>query len=217
MSLDVIGSSIDECVKDIRVKSDAFRKNLTESNNKERSVGALAEGFSEGVEKAAQNQLPSVKSALIGFSTILARIEYSRKSLYQRLGNVSQQAFVVAARSATDVNKVIKKRSDSFRDISNLTSHPNADVSRVNKARLNAVTDNSAAIQTTRTWLGQFNMELKNTLRTYAHAQMEFAARSLEQWSNFMEDLALLDFNRDADEMVSILEQGSSVQQDKRM
>ena len=41
---------------------------------------------------------------------------------------------------------------------------------------------------------------------------MEFAAKALEQWSCFLEDLTLLDFSRDTDEMVTMLEEGGALQ-----
>jgi hypothetical protein len=67
-------------------------------------------------------------------------------------------------------------------------------------------------MQDVRNWYLQYNGDLKRTLREYAHAQMEFAAKALEQWSNFVEDLTLLDFGRDTDEIVSMLEQNGAIQ-----
>ena len=210
-SVDLIGKNIDACLKAVRIHTDDVRKNMNLANEKNRSIGTLSEGLSEGVEKAAQLQQSAMRSSLIGFATILARVEFSRKSLYNRMASISQTAFVAPAKSSVSYATSLKKRDDSLRRIIALPQNSQND-QQINQLRVAATSANSLAIQETRSWFGQYNAELKKNLRDYAHAQMEFAARALEQWSIFMEDLALLDFNRDTDEIVSLLEQGTSVQ-----
>ena len=210
-SVDLIGKNIDACLKAVRVHTDEIRKNMNLANEKSRSIGTLSEGLSEGVEKAAQLQQSAMRSSLIGFATILARIEFSRKSLYNRMATISQTAFLAPAKSSINYATALKKRDDALRRIVALPQGYSND-QQINQLKVAASSANSLAVQESRSWFGQYNAEIKKNLRDYAHAQMEFAAKALEQWSIFMEDLALLDFNRDTDEVVSLLEQGTSVQ-----
>ena len=209
-NVDVISDNIDSCVRSIRIHSEEFRSNMNLSNEKDRSVGTIAEGISDGVEKAAQGQFTSVKTSLTGFATILSRVEYSRKSLYQRINSLAQGAFTGPAKSSINYSSSMKKREEAIKKLANLS--PSATDQVANQVRLTASNANATAIQESRAWFGQYNTEMRRVFREYAHAQMEFAAKALEQWSCFMEDLALLDFNRDTDELVSMLEQTTVLQ-----
>lgn len=211
-SVDLIGKNIDGCIKGVRINSEEVRKNMGLANEKGRSIGTLVDGLAEGVQKAAQLQQSAMKSSLSGFASVLNRVENSRKALYQRITALSQTALAASSKSSVGYATALKKRDDAIRKVIALPATSQNDQAG-NQARVAASSANALAIQESRSWFGQYNVELKKTLRDYAHAQMEFSARALEQWSMFMEDLALLDFNRDTDEIVTLLEQGGNVQQ----
>ncbi|EAY22175.1 hypothetical protein TVAG_093490 [Trichomonas vaginalis G3] len=208
---DEISRKIEESVVAVRLKADSVRKIMKAANQKGRSVGALSEEFADGVEKAATNQFDAVHASLIGFSTILGRVEFLRKACYQRIDALSQTALVNQSKPAQGLQTSLNKRNEALRILQTQTNVPAADQKAV-QTRITAQGANNLAMQEARQWYTQYNVELKRVLREYAHAQMEFAAKALEQWSNFMEDLALLDFNTDTDAIVTKLEQGAALQ-----
>lgn len=208
---DEITKRIEESVVAVRLKAETVRKVMKAANQKGRSVGALSEEFADGVEKAATNQFDAVHASLIGFSTILGRVEFLRKALYQRIDALAQTTLVNQSKPAQGLQTSLSKRSESLRILQTQTNAQPGDQKAV-QSRITAQGSNNLAMQEARTWYTQYNVEMRRCLREYAHAQMEFAAKALEQWSNFMEDLALLDFNTDTDAIVTKLEQGAAIQ-----
>jgi hypothetical protein len=206
-NLDAAGQRATLCMRDVKSLSELVRKNMTLANEKERSVGALCEALSDGCEKASQPQLPAVQSVLMGFSTVLTRVELQRKALYQRMRPISESFLLQSSRTTSPVVATLRRRDQA---IKRAVALPPADRDphgpQSHQIRLQAVTVNTDAIRDVKLWCNEYNRELKGSLREYAHAQMEFAAKALEQWSNFLEDLTLVDFADDMDQVVTMLE-----------
>lgn len=211
MSFDLVSQSITQLMRDTKNLSPIIRKDMNAANEKDRSIGNLCEQMAESCNKISAFQRPTVQSALIGFATILCRVELSRKALYQRILPLSQNILVEPSGSTQQVAAILKKRDIAMKKAQRLPP-PNNDpnVQKNNLLRTEANSLNSQALQEARVWQNNYNVNLAKSLREYAHAQMEFAAKALEQWSNFMEDLTLLDFNRDTDEIITMLEEGTS-------
>lgn len=212
-NFDVAGQSITLCIKDVKNLSEIVRKNLALANDKERSLGVLCEQLYESCSAAAQLQLSTVQSALMGFSCTLQRIELQRQALFQRIAPLSANALLISAKNTHTVGQALQKRDLAIKKAQNLppaATDPKA--AQSNLIRTQAVSLNNQATQEVRNWCIQYNADLKSSVREYAHAQMEFAAKALEQWSCFLEDLTLLDFSRDTDEMVTMLEEGGALQ-----
>ena len=213
-NFDVAGQNISLCIRDVKSLSDLVRKNMALANDKDRSVGVLCEQLAESCEAAAQLQMPTVQSALMGFATILARVELQRKALYQRISTLAQNALLIPSKNTAAVAQSLAKREQAIKKAQHLPPPENdPKIAQNNQIRTQAIALNNHATQDVRSWYIQYNQDLKRTVREYAHAQMEFAAKALEQWSIFMEDLALLDFNSDTDQMVTMLEEGGAMSQ----
>ena len=199
---DLVSQKLSLLFKDVGGLSGKIRKELTASNEKNRSVGFLQEQLEQSCELTSQHQEPTTRSALIGFGTIIERVEYSRKCLYLRLKTVNESFLQSSSQTAGYVQQSLQKRTQSLR---RLESSPGDGVSRTN-----AATQNSATVEDVVRWSEQYNQELRRFMRDYAHSQLEFASRCLENWSTFMEDISLLDFSSDTDNVVRMLEEGGS-------
>jgi len=209
MSSDLIGTQVFGCIKDVKTYSEPIKKGFSSSNEKSKSIGILSEELSEAIEKAAQNQLSAVRTALMGFSTILARVEYSRKVLYQKINTLAPTIFLQPSQSVGPFAATLAKRDESIKKALSIPTTDVARASQVNAYRIAASALNTQTTQEARTWFVQYNADLKRSLREYALAQLEYSAKALEQWSVFLSDLAVIDFAKDTDEMISMLEQGA--------
>lgn len=168
------------------------------------------EQMSEGVSKAAENQMPVVNIALNGFATITLRCELARKSLYERLHGFSSGLFNAASRNTVPLSESLTKRSETLRKLGAAQrKKPTQEHPKQQQAARSA---NDATITEVRQWLGPHGGDTKRLLREYAMAQIEYSARAIEQWSSFLEDLALLDFSKDTDDVVSMMERGAIAQ-----
>lgn len=210
MTFDLPSQNFTLIMRDTKNYAPIIRKDMAAANEKDRSIGNLCEQLADSCNSASNNQRPTIESALIGFATILCRVELYRKALYQRILPLSSSILVDPSNSIQQVNAILKKRDVAMKKAQRLPP-PNNDpkIAQNNLLRTEATNLNAQAVQEARNWQSGFNVNLKKSLREYAHAQMEFAAKALEQWSNFIEDLTLLDFNRDTDEIVTMLEEGS--------
>ena len=210
-NFDLVSQNMSSVLHDVRNLSPIIRKDLSSANDKDRSVGVLCEQLSESCERASQHQRPTVQSALLGFATILARVELARKELYQRISPLSGNFLVTSSQQVSQVSQAIKKRDAALKKAQKLPpAQHDPKAAKNNAIRTQASSLNAEAIQEIRNWSNGFHDDVKKNLREYAHAQMEFAVKALEQWSNFIEDLTLLDFNRDTDEIITMLEDGAN-------
>jgi hypothetical protein len=126
---------------------------------------------------------------------------------------MSTNIFREPASGATPVLTYLQKREAAVRKAQRLPAPQNdPKLADHNRLRIQAVQANTQAIQEVKSWYARYNNELKSDFREYAHAQMEFAAKALEQWSNFVEDLTIMDFASDTDKIVCMLEQNGGVQ-----
>jgi hypothetical protein len=206
-NLDVAAQRAMLCMRDVKSLSELVRKNMTLANEKERSVGVLCESLSDGCEKASQPQLPAVQSVLMGFATVLARVELQRKTLYQRVRPITESFMLQSSRTTAPVVATLRRREQAIKRAQGLPpAERDSHAAQSHQIRSQAIAVNSDAIRDVKLWCTEYNRELKVALREYAHAQMEFAAKALEQWSNFLEDLTLVDFADDTDQIVTMLE-----------
>jgi hypothetical protein len=191
----------------VKSLSELVRKDLTLANEKERSVGFLCENLAEDCERLAQERLPSVRAALLGLATALARVELHRKGLYQRMMPLAASCILTPAKSSQPVLTALDKRDQAVRKAQRLPpARPDPRLAQNNSLRTQAETMNIEAVRQLNDWYSVYTSDLKKSLREYAHAQMEFAARALEQWSAFLADFALLDFSDDIDQVITKLE-----------
>jgi hypothetical protein len=210
--VDVAAQKAAQCMRDVKNLSELVRKNMHLANEKDRSVGVLCEGLADGCEKAAEHQLPAVQSVLMGFATVLARVELHRKNLYQRVRPVAETCMFQSSRATPPVLATLQRRDQAVKRAQNLPpAEKDPRAAQSHQIRAQAVAVNSDAIRDVKTWCIEYNRDLKTSLREYAHAHMEFAAKALEQWSNFLEDLTLVDFTDDTDQIVTMLEGDGTV------
>lgn len=213
-STDIISQQILNVVRDVKIISETMRKDIGIANEKDRSIGILAEQFAECCHKTAQVQFTGSQNALRDFSNTIARVELARKGLYQRIYPISQSALIVPSQNVVPIGNALKKREEAFKRIALLPPPENDPNANQNSAiRIDANTQNGICVTETRNWMNTYHNELKKNLREYAYAQMEFAAKSLEQWSGFMERLAVLDFTHDTHDAITLLEEGRAYQQ----
>ncbi|OHT07716.1 hypothetical protein TRFO_23985 [Tritrichomonas foetus] len=211
-NFDLVSQNMGLLLRDVKNLSPIIRKDLASVNEKDRSVGFLCEQLSESCQVTSQHQRPTVQSALIGFATILARVELARKSLYQRISPLAGNFLLTPASQVQQVSTAIKKRDTILKKAQRLPPAQNDPKAAQNNAiRTQAQQLNAQAIQEVRAWSATYHEDIRKSFREYAHAQMEFAAKALEEWSIFIEDLTLLDFNRDTDEIITMLEEGGGV------
>jgi hypothetical protein len=209
--LDAAGQKARTCIRDVKSLSELVRKDMTLANEKERSVGFLCEKLAEDCEKLAQERLPSVQAALLGLATVLARVELHRKGLYQRMIPLAANCVLTPAKGAQPALTALERRDQAVRKTQRLPpAERDPRAAQSNLLRTQAKTMNSEAVREMQAWYDMYSSDLKQSLREYAHAQMEFAARALEQWSGFLADFTLLDFSEDIDEVVTKLETGAA-------
>lgn len=202
--------NIGPCVKDVKTLSEMIRKDLTLANEKDRSIGVLFEDLSTNCDHSAQNQLSALEATLKGFATTLARTELCRKALYQRIRPLGETFLIVSSRNTQKILSSIQKRDNAFKKVTNLPRVENDPrIAEHNSMRQAAYSANAEVEQEVKLWYGTYNADMKKALREYAHAQMEFAAKALEQWSSFVESITYLDFNKDTEAIVNMLEQGA--------
>jgi hypothetical protein len=211
MAADLAGQKVALCLRDVKGQSNMIRKNLELANDKERSISGLCNGLAEGCVGASQGQLPASQSALLGFASVIRRAEVPRQVLCERVAPLSSSCLMPAFKNMERVLASLQKREQIFRKAQRL---PPADKEgqavKANQIRAQATAANGEAIRDARIWYSTYSNDLRNAFKEYAAAQMEFAARALEQWSAFLEDLALVDFSDDTDNIVMMLE-GDSV------
>ena len=143
-NMDVAGQNITLCIRDVKNLSEIIRKNLALANDKERSVGVLCEQLYESCSAAAQLQLSTVQSALMGFACTLQRIELQRQALFQRIAPLSANALLISSRNTQAVGQALQKRELAIKKAQNLpparaersegrTEQPDPDAGRVAK------------------------------------------------------------------------------------
>ena len=209
--VDLIGQEVFLILKDFKNKQEFLRQLFHSCNEKIKSVGILYENLSETIELLSDKEFSGIKQSLIGFSTIIRRIEYYRKILYQREDLLINNLFLNNIESYNSIYNLFTKRDESILKVRNIKSNDLSKSNQNNNLRITASTINTQCIQESFTWFGQFNNELKKLIKDFAEIEIEFSCHCIEQWSNFIEDLTLIDFNKDTDEIISILEQGNIV------
>jgi hypothetical protein len=206
-NVDVAGQKVALCLRDVKGQSDIIRKNLALANDKEQSISALCDGLAEGCEGASQGQLPAAQSALLGFASVIKRAEASRRVLCDRLAPLSNSCLTVPFQNIDPVLVSLQRREARFKKAQRLpTADKEGQAAKNNQTRTQAAIANGEAIREARTWCAAYGSDLRRVFKEYAAAQMEFAARALEQWSVFLEDLTLVDFGDDTDNIVMMLE-----------
>ena len=204
---DLASQNISLLLHDVHNLSMTIRKDMIAANEKDRSIGFLSEQLAECCYRASEHQKTTVQSALVGFATILCRVELARKALYQRMAPLSSAFLATSAGTVQQVYQIVRKRDAAMKKAQRLPA-PQYDPQPIksNALRTQATELNTQSVQEIKTWHNVYNNDIKETLREYAHAQMEFAALALEQWSSFLEDLTVLDFNRDTEDIMNMLE-----------
>lgn len=193
----------------VKGSANPIQKYISEVCEKEQSVETSFEQLAESASTASNTQRSTVQLLLLGFASTIKRVEANRKTLYEKLSPYGINFLVSSAESVSPLINTLKKRDSAMKRASKLTPPKNDDQAAKNKTiRSDAVQMNSQFVQEFKSWQRSYHQELTKIMREYSYAQLEFAAKSLEQWSNFAEDIELLDFDRDTDEMITLLEDG---------
>jgi hypothetical protein len=208
---DLAGQKVGLCLRDVKGQCNMIRKTLGLANEKERSISALCSGLADGCDEASQGQLAAAQSTLLGFAAVIRRAENPRQVLCDRLAPLSTSFLARAFDTMDLVLEPLQKREKVVRKAQRLpVVDKDGQADKHNQVRDQAAAVNRDAIREARAWYGTYSTELRKVFKEYATAQMEFAARALEQWSQFLEDLPLVDFSDDTDQIVTMLE-GDSV------
>lgn len=174
---------------------------------KERSLGYINESMQDVFQDLTVNQYPKVKELLSFFITSLTQVEYARKTMYSRYRLLAQSSFTTAIELASKVKSLLIDRENALKSYIAAAERkqraaqpkPQDDL-KLSQATSQFQTLNAQAIQSTGNFANQLHRDLVTTLSSFAHAQMELYAKSLEVWSNTIQtiDQAILDEDTDA-------------------
>lgn len=170
-----------------------------------RSVGYLTEILAEHVEEAALEQEPVLRKVLLQFATEALRIEYLRKSLYERIRPYSQTILLNSANNSYRVQNAISKRTKAMGKVKTIHPVDHVSIAENNNTRMFSRDASLAAASEIRNWMEPHGRELKEWLRNYALAQLEYSAKALEHWSKFTEMIATTDFSKGTEDLMATM------------
>ena len=180
---------------------------------KERSMGFLNEQMSDAFFELNKEQFPKAKEVINAFIASLSQVEYARKVMYQRDHQLAHDVFASSLELAKTCKELLRAREQSIKRYSMARQQElrSPQPENVAAATTSFQSLNSQAIQASATYANQVHRDLIIVLSSFAHAQMELYARTLETWSRFIEKIDEAVFDEDIESIVSTLKESTEV------
>jgi hypothetical protein len=180
---------------------------------KNRSLGFLNENISDLLTDLSASQFPKAHELMELMVGSLSRVEYARKVMYHRTRLLGEQAFQSSMEQVRTVKGILNDCEQA------LNRAQQASAAQARAARRNDLFDrraaaasgtfkaaNAKAVQASSVYSNQINRDLSLALLSFAHAQMEMYARTLEVWGNAIEQIDKLELNEEAEAASDALE-----------
>lgn len=165
---------------------------------KERSYGFLNEGFCDSLAEIATSQFPRTRNLIENFISAQTQVEYWRKVMYMRLHMLAQSCLSSTLDLANPTKDQLKQRDNALR---------RAQVKGGSAPAVSLASLQTQATQSAGTFTSTLHRDLTVTLTSFAHAQMELHAKSIEAWTQFIEQLNETSTDEDVTELIQALEQ----------
>lgn len=205
---EIIYNSIDVLQK----FADMLRNDIAAIAEKERSMGFLNEQMSDNLFEMNKEQFPKAKEVLNLFIASLSQVEYGRKVMYQRDHQLARDVFQSSLELAKSCKELLKAREQAIKRYTLAKQNELKTASQPENlaaATTNFQTLNTQAIQSAATYSNQVHRDLITVLSSYAHAQMELHARTLETWSKFIEVIDETPFDEDIETVVNSMKEST--------
>ena len=205
---EIIYNSIDVLQK----FADMLKNDIAAIAEKERSMGFLNEQMSDNLFEMNKEQFPKAKEVLNFFIASLSQIEYARKVMYQRDHQLARDVFQSSLELAKSCKELLKAREQAIKRYTVAKQNELKTASQPENlaaATTNFQTLNTQAIQSAATYSNQVHRDLITVLSSYAHAQMELHARTLETWSRFIEKIDETPFDEDIETIVNSMKEST--------
>lgn len=204
-----IGEKVYNSIIDVKKHAEQIRKMIASINQEEQDLCDLSNQLSKCCQECAKEQFPCTHLAIDGFSSTISKVESARNTLFRTIFPISEHFLKGPDESAMLTISDLKKREQAFAKVKNLPPiEKDLNANKNTILRREAMSTNNVCINSIKNWNNQYHTDLKRSLREYAFAQVQFASRSLEIWSNFSECLAIIDFYQDTDDVITLLEDG---------
>jgi hypothetical protein len=173
-----------------------IRKEFSTIAEEHRSLGFLNECVSQALTDATQNQFPQSRAITMKFIESITMVESMRKLFYHRTHLLAESVF----QSTLDQAKVLKPRLKE-RDLAvgrylaavaaeGRTTEPDQRLrQKVGKETSSYQTHNLQTIQGACSFQAQLNRDLVGTLTAFGHSQMELYVKSIQMWSDMIEQI----------------------------
>lgn len=201
------GQVIYNCVEVLGKFQEMLKSDIVLIAEKQRSLGFINESMQDVFTDLTTNMYPKAREVLNLFITSLTQVEYARKTMYSRYRLLAQNSFAATIELATKVKGLLIDRENAYKNYlaavekKQRTAQPKPqDEIKFSQATSTFQTLNTQTIQAAGTYANQLNRDLVTTLSSFAHAQMELYAKSVEVWANTIEaiDQAALEEDTDA-------------------
>ena len=205
---EIIYNSIDVLQK----FADMLKNDIAAIAEKERSMGFLNEQMSDNLFEMNKEQFPKAKEVLNLFIASLSQVEYGRKVMYQRDHQLARDVFQSSLELAKSCKELLKAREQAIKRYTLAKQNELKTASQPENlaaATTNFQTLNTQAIQSAATYSNQVHRDLITVLSSYAHAQMELHARTLETWSKFIEIIDETPFDEDIETVVNSMKEST--------
>ena len=201
------GQVVYNCIDVLEKFAKLLKNDIILIAEKERSLGYINESMQDVFTDFSVNQYPKTKELINLFINCLTQVEYGRKTMYSRYRSLAQNSFNTALELANKVKGLLQQRESAFRSymaaqekkrkVAELKPQDELKCSQATTAFQNF---NSQSIQAAGLFANQLHRDLVITLSSFAHAQMELCAKSLEVWAAAIEiiDQSTLEDDTDA-------------------
>ena len=203
------GQVVYNCVEVLEKFASLLKNDIVYIAEKERSLGYINESMQDVFTDLNANQYPKAKEVINLFITSLTQVEYARKTMYSRYRLLAQNSFTAAIELASKVKALLIDRENAYKNYQialekkQKTVQPKQqDELKFSQATSTFQTLNSQAIQAAGTFSNQLHRDLIITLSSFAHAQMELYAKSVEVWANTIEEIDQATLEDDTDAVV---------------
>lgn len=187
------------------------KEEITVIAEKERSVGVLNEQLTDAFFEISKPQFEKSKEVLNMFISCLSQVEYARKVMYSRDHQLASMSFTSSLELAKTCMELLKKRDQAIRQYNQTRAQASKTAAQITAATTNCQTANTQAIQAAATYANQLHRDLITILSSYAHAQMELYAKSLEAWAKFIDKIDEINLEDDTTTVVNRLKESADI------
>jgi len=206
---EVVFNSIDVLQK----FAEFLRNDLVLIAEKERSLGFLNETLGDSLGDLSVKQFPKAKEVLNYFIGTLSTIEYFRKVMYHREHQLATTSFSSSIELAKNVKQLLKDREEAIKRYilakSKAIKGPPENDPKLMQATTSYQSINTHSIQAAATYSNQLHRDLIISLSSFAHAQMEIHAKSVEHWAKFLMNIDNVETNEDVEMIIAALQESA--------